>query len=583
MAEIVNDLIVNAPTSSAKKYVELYRQAQAIRMPYESDWRRVAELALPREYGGWVTTNAPSMAAGSGAAREARLSQFDSTLARAISKFGAVCERMLTPVSQVYHILRPSDPRLLRSRAAREYYSTYNELLFSYRYNPMARFQSTQGQIYRSFASYGQGIKMVTRRETPLNAGSRTLHRGKGRRGGDGLVYRSIPFRNMYWMTDSEEQINLWFRRIDWTARQACEALKEATPQKVKLRYERQGSADMTRTFEFFQMVMPAEEYDGNAFDYRRFPLTSIYVFAEDPQIVKEPSGYTSLPLIVPRHFTEDGCPYAYGLAQSVLSTVGTVNAQVKTMLKVGQKQADPPLLARDDGILNGNVDITPAAVNYGGIDNMGREMIKPLAVGNLNVAEKLLESQQADIKEPFFTTLFEMLKDRPQMTAAEVMQYAVDNAAQLAPLMGLMQEGDQGPQIEREIDLLEQMGVAPEKPAEIAENPEYDVVYTSPLAKMARGESVKGFVLVTNMALEYFKATQDARPLRMLNFNEAMPEIADLNSVPPRWMNDPEQAAAEEAKAERLRKEQQAVETAPATASLVRSMTDNNMKAPAQ
>ncbi len=126
---------------------------------------------------------------------------------------------------------------------------------------------------------------------------------------------------------------------------------------------------------------------------------------------------------------------------------------------------------------------------------------------------------------------------------------------------MGLMQEGDQGPQIEREIDLLEQMGVAPEKPAEIAENPEYDVVYTSPLAKMARGESVKGFVLVTNMALEYFKATQDARPLRMLNFNEAMPEIADLNSVPPRWMNDPEQAAAEEAKAEQQRKEQQAVD----------------------
>jgi hypothetical protein len=64
----------------------------------------------------------------------------------------------------------------------------------------------------------------------------------------------------------------------------------------------------------------------------------------------------------VPRDYTEDGNPYAYGRAQQVLSTVGTVNAQVKTMLKVGQKIADPPLLARDDGILNGTVDITPAA-----------------------------------------------------------------------------------------------------------------------------------------------------------------------------------------------------------------------------
>lgn len=575
----VGGLAIGTPDPEAKRLIELYKHAQQIRMPYEADWRRVAELALPREHGGWVTTNAPSMSSGSGAARQARLAQFDSTLARSISKFGAVAERVMTPNSQIYHIMRPSNLRLLRSRAVREYYDTYNELLFSYRYNPLARFQSTQGQVYRSFASYGQAVKMVTWRESPLNQGSRSMYRGTGRKAGGGFVYRTIPFRNMYWMTDHEEQINLWFRRIDWTARQAVEALGERCPTKIKQHYEQKGSADMTRTFEFCQIVMPTREYDEHSFDFRRFPLSSLYLFVEDPQIVKEPSGYHSLPIIAPRHYTEDGCPYAYSLAQQVLSTVGTVNAQVKTMLKVGQKQADPPLLARDDGILNGNVDITPAAVNYGGIDANGREMIKALQVGNLQVAEKLLESQQADIKDGFFTTLFEMIKDRPQMTTTEVLQYAVDNAAQLSPLMGLLQEGDLGPQIEREVDLLEQHGLAPEKPAEILDNPEYDMVYTSPLAKMARGESVKGFVTVANMAMEYFKATQDIRPLRQLNFDAAMPEIADLNSVPARWMNSPEQVNALMAEEKQQRVEQQQVDTAPAVASLIKSASSNAAK----
>jgi hypothetical protein len=129
-------------------------------------------------------------------------------------------------------------------------------------------------------------------------------------------------------------------------------------------------------------------------------------------------------------------------------------------------------------------------------------------------------------------------------------------------------------------MDLLEQHGWAPEKPAEVLENPEYEVTYTSPLAKLARGESVKGFVTVANMAMEFSRRRSDPRPLRQLNFNDAMPEIADLNSVPARWMNSPEQVAAEEAKAEQQRKEQQQVDVAPAVASLVKSQSGNMPKA---
>jgi len=172
------------------------------------------------------------------------------------------------------------------------------------------------------------------------------------------------------------------------------------------------------------------------------------------------------------------------------------------------------------------------------------------------------------------------MMKDRPQMTAAEVMQYAIDNATLLSPTMGQFQEGDIGPQIEREIELCERNGWAPEKPAEILENPEYDVVYTSPMAKLARGESVKGFMSMMDLAGNWFKLTNDPRPLHRLNMYDAMPEIADITSVPPRWINDDEQVAAEQAKLQQQQDTQTAVDIAPAAASVIRSASDNRLKA---
>lgn len=568
--------LVAGVVPQVKRYVDLYRQAKTIRSPNEQDWRRVAELGLPRHFGGWVTTEVGGMGFGEGASRTARAAQFDSTLSRSIPKFGAVCERLLTPNSQIYHSLRPSDPALLKSRAVREYYEAYNDLLFSLRYHPRARFTATQGETYQSVGAYGNACKMITWRGAGIQGSSMRRGRYSGR---GGMLYRNIKFRNMYWFEDHEEQVNMWFRRIDWTARQAVEALKDRCPKKVKEVADKSTAADMNRTFEFFQLVMPNGEFVEHSMDYRRFPYLSVYVFVDEPEIVADPSGYHCCPFITPRAFTEGGSPYGYGYAQQVLSSVGTLNAQKKTMLKVGQKKADPPLLARDDGILNGTVDVTPSAVNYGGIDSQGRKMIAALDVGDLQVAEKLIEMQQADVEDAFFVTLFKQMQERPQMTATEVMQMAADTAAQLSPTMGRFQAEDLGPTIEREIDLCEQNGIAPEKPAEILDNPEYDVVYTSPLAKAARSESSAGFFRLVEAAGNYAKMTNDTRPLKRLNFNRALPEIAEQQNVPARWISTDEEVAADLQQEKQGQMVQQATDALPGVASLARTASTSGGK----
>lgn len=539
-----------------------YQDAKALKAPLEADWRNVALYGLPRHYSGWVSTNAPQQTAGSGASRTARIAAFDSTLARAIPIYAAVLERMLTPSTQTYHTLAAEDLRLMRNRQVKLGFERLNDWLFAKRYDPWAGFASTQGEVYQSYGAYGNAGKMITWRHAKDHTSRRS-----------GFLYRHIPFRNLYWNVDDEEQINDKWRRIDWTPMQALMALKDKCPKKLaEIAKGPSTSTDYTRTYEFFQYIGPTQWFDPKALDWRRFPWVSLYCYVPEPQFVVEPSGYRSNPLVTPRHFTEGGMPYGYGAAQSVLSAVGSVNAQKKTMLKQGQKAVDPPLLTRDDGVMNGNVDLTPGSLNPGGIDNQGRKMVQPIEMGNWQIAEKMIATEQDDIREALFGRVFEMLKDRPQMTATEVLDIAAREGALIAPTMGRCQETDLGPHVEREIELLaENNALPPDLPAELS-NIDYKTVYTSPLAKSLHAESVSGFMRISDMAMNVAKMTGDKKPLYRLNYDVALPAIAEQQSVPPSWMRGDEEVAAmvktdgEEARA------QQMIDAAPAIAAVAKT-----------
>lgn len=551
--------------ATAKKWIDEYTLAKAQRSPLEADWRNVARFGLPRHYAGWIMQNVSPTVAGSGAARQARIDSFDSTLARSFGCYQAVLERMLTPGTKRYHILRPEDEKARRQRSVMLYAERLNRTLFTKRYNPHAMFTQTQGAGYISVGAYGNACKMITWRKEDKRFGRAA-----------GFTYRDIPFRDLFWTESSDGIIRTWFRRMWLTAQQAVGEFGDNCPDDVKNKAKTQAANDMSQSIEFVHIVTPAEDYDGEAWDRRRYPLVSLYIYVTDAQIVKEPEGFRSNPLITPRHFTDGTSGYGYAPAQLVLASVGVANAQKRTELRYGQRASEPPLLTKDDGVIP---DLRPGMTTPGGLNAQGQKMVQPIDLGNWQVNEKSLESTQEDIREPLFGKIFDTLKDRPQRSIPEVLDDIGREAALLAPTMGRMQSEDLAMMIEREIALLAENNALPDDmPSEFRDH-ELEFVYTSPMALALQSESVSSYYRMLQTTSEIAKMTGNPRPLRYFNLDRALPDIADLQAIPPDWMSTADEIAAQDQKEQQAQQTDQTIKALPGVASLARSATDNQMK----
>lgn len=537
--------------------IDRYNQARQLRMPYESEWRRSAAYCLPTQFHLWQTVGSAPITPNN----PATTVQFahDSTARKAVPKFTTICHRLATPKSQVWHKAAASNRDLMKIRAVQLYFGELNRVVWAARYEAKARFSAAQTLHYASQGVYGTGVKFISsRRKTPLSPRS-------------GLHYRNVNLRDVYVLLDEEGNVDTVFRDLWLTARQAEQKFKmERLPQRVKNELAKPNPSE-TEKFHFIHAVMPREDYEPGRMDARRYPLASVYVGVEEKCLMDEAGGYSTWPYIVSRHFPDE--VYGVSPAQFAREAIGSANAMKKTLLKQGQKAVDPVLIGFDDGIVNGRVDMRPGAYNPGGVDSQGRKLIQTLDVGRVDIGAELLQAEQRDIEDAFFVKLFQILVDTPEMTATEVMERVAEKAALLAPTMEQMQSEDLSPSFEREIDVLDQLGRLPEMPPELIEaEGEYDVIWTSPLAKSQRAEEVSGFTRIVEMATAAAQVTQDTKPLRRINFDRAIPEIADVLSVPPEWLHSDDEVAEQAGQDQQAQEIDQMAKAAPAMAGVMKA-----------
>lgn len=542
---------------------KLYEQAKSLRSAQESDWRMAAAYCLPAHYSAWQTEgpanyNSPTQAA--------RRVVYDTTGLRSLPKYVSILERLATPANQKWHGLMPSDTSLQRKLRVRQYFDELSNVLFKHRYNPKARFRVSTNEVYTSLGVYGNGpIYIGERKATPISPYN-------------GLKYISCQMRDVFFVTDDDGELYAVFRRF-WLNVRQFKVKFPGAPIPTSMQSEAsKPQPSETQYFEFVHYVGPRDDgsYDPEALDQRRHPVVGSYIETKGKEYVGDETGYRSMPYKIPRTSTVAGNPYGYSPASIALSALGSASAIKKVNLKQGNKAVDPVLLAHDDNVMNGEVDLRPGAVNYGAVDRQGRALIQPLRTGDFRVAEALLSDERRDIEDSFFVTLFQILTDTPEMTATEVMERVAEKAALLAPTMGRLQSELLGPMIEREIDILAEMGVLPEMPPELAEaEGEYEVVYTSPLAKSMYAEEVSGFMRAVEMATATANATQDPSHLDHFDFDAAYPEIADYMAVPARWMRDVK--AVEGVREGRAAQQESAqmMQAAPALASAAKTVSD--------
>jgi len=158
-----------------------------------------------------------------------------------------------------------------------------------------------------------------------------------------------------------------------------------------------------------------------------------------------------------------------------------------------------------------------------------------------------MLEASTKIIHDAFLVTLFPLLFDDKggQKSAREVIEAANDRGIFLAPTLGRQYGEYLGAMIDRELDLASYMGLLPSMPASVKEaKGEYEIIYTSPLAKALEGQAAAGFIRTAQMIGELIQVGADPALVDYLDMDEAVPGIADTQRVPPRWIASKEKVA---------------------------------------
>jgi hypothetical protein len=541
--------------SRASDILDKHERMRQQRVYFEKVWQDIADRIIPRKSD--FKRQRGKITEPKGERRTEKV--FDAAPALALDRFAAAMHSLVTPRNQQWHSLRPMNPELAEDQEVKAYLEEVNKLLFSARYS--ANFDNQVHECYFDSGAFGNMAMFV------------------GDRLGRSLYYRTVPIDQLFFMENEYGVVDLVHREFPMTARQAAQKFGlERLPMPIRDAAEKRPEQE----FWFVHCVKPREDADVSRRDYRGMAFASYFIAVDSREIVGE-GGFRSFPYAVSRYAVTSGEVYGRGPAQIILPDVMMLNEMNRTTIQAAQLAVLPPLLAHRDGILDA-IRLTPAAINYGGVDDNGRQMIQPMQVGgNLNIGLELMDQKRALINDAFWNTLFQILVDTPNMTATEAMLRAQEKGALLAPTASRIEAEFLNPMVEREMDILSAAGALPPMPEQLIEaGGLFEVEYTSPLERARRAEEGVS-ILRTFEQLAPLAQIGGPSVFRRFNFDEAAKVLADVNGVPSRIMYSDEQL--EEIKAEEAQQAQlaQVLQAAPVAASAARDLAGAQALANAQ
>jgi hypothetical protein len=367
-------------------------EMKTYRATFEATWNEIIDFMMPRMKG-FNRKYEP------GKQRNSRI--FDSTASMALRNFQAAIDSMITPHTQVWHRLSVDDASLTDNENVRAYLDQVVKTLFAVRYAWRSGFTTQIGQSYQNLGLFGNGPLMVEEVK------------------GEGIRYRARPLSSFYFVENAGGFVD---KSCDcWTlsARQAVQKFgRAALPIHMVNAYDRNPETK----FEFVHRVQPRADRVAGRLDSLNMPFESVWVW--NGELIQQ-SGFRTYPYAVGRFYLDADTQYGGSPAEDSLPDIKMVNEMERTIIRGAQKAVDPPLLLTEDGVLDG-FDMRSGALNHGGLDTSGNQLVKPLQLGeNIQAGSQYADTKRQTINAQFYVTLFQILTEAPQMTATEVLERA--------------------------------------------------------------------------------------------------------------------------------------------------------------
>jgi len=509
-------------------------QLAAKRTNFDSWWQEICYRVLPAE--AQFTTKSME-----GEKRTERL--FDGRAVTANEQFGAIMDDLLTPRTQVWHMLAPEDDDLTDSQDTKAFFEELNKRLFTMRYRPQANFAAQKHQGYLGVGALGNSCMFIDEDFGREYSGPR---------------YKQFHMSEVWWADNHQGVIDHMYRRFQWAAHKAVKRFGEALPAKII-----QAAKDNPfQEFEFLHCVRPNEERIEGRADYRGMQWASYYGCVDGKAMI-ERRGFTSWPFAIGRGTVATNESYGRSPAMAAWPAIMTINEEKKTILRAAQKEVDPPLLLQEDGVLEA-FNLRPGALNYGGMSNEGQALVAPLKTGaNIPLGMEMMQLEQQHIDDSFLVSLWRMVANENVQTATQVLEIAQQRAISLAPVMGRQHAEDLGPLIMRELDLLAKSGQMPEMPEELIERGgRYKIEYRSPLARAMRAQD--GIAIMRTFEVMPTAIALDKNAAYVVDVSASLREVAEINGMPAKLLRDKRQVEAIVQQQQQAEAQMAAVSAAP-------------------
>lgn len=521
---------------------------EGVRALYEPIYRDIDTYIDPFGAGGFVQ----------GASMRSIENLYDTTGIDGLDRGTAAIAGVTIPSNQRWHGLEFPDPELNKLPEVRRWCALATDRLFAARYAPTAGFEVQAHEDVRQELKYGTAPFWIG--DDPRK----------------GIFYKSLHLSEIYIEENYYGRVDKVHRKYTRTLTQAVDefGLLNLSP---RLQRDWEDPKKRATEIEFIQVVRPNGLYAGKKIGWQGKPIESIHIEVDQKHLVAR-GGYYSMPIAVSRHITGPRDVYGRSPAMKVLATIKGANAMARTILDAGNRAVNPPLLFYDDADIT-KVVTRPGGLNPGGIDEFGRQMIQPLQMGGeLPIGIELLAGERAVVKQSFLEEFFRLLSDpSDRMTATQVMETLQKEGVLIRPFAGRRETEKVGPTIERELEIHMRRGTIPPPPDVVREAGEAPrPLMTNPLARMARAEEVSGFTRWAEIGVSAAGAGAEGA-LDRVNFDAAMPDIAEVLGVRPTHVRSDEEIAEIQEQRQADKQAAQAAQVMPAAAGAALDMAKAN------
>jgi hypothetical protein len=539
----------------AKDIAANQARMESERSGFDSLRGEIADLVLPQSAGfnqSWISQG-----------RSQTNAQYDEYAAIALQDGVSAFEGFVMPRGQKWQGMRTLRAALMDNVTVAQWFEEKQDLVFAMRNDPRSGFTNAVHASGESLFAFGEQSTWIDKRYDDFGRFA-------------GLSYQSEHIDGIWCDLDSEGNVMRVHRRFTLTAEQAQAKWQERAPLMVREAMNPLKNQASER-FTFIHVIERNAHRVPGRMDHAGMPWRACYYSERDKDAdrVFLTGGYRTLRRVVSHFSRSPGESYGRGPGGLVLPAIRASQVMMQDRVLATEMSVKPPLLAADDDLDQAIIALGPWGITYGGLDDMGREALKPL-FGNsieLSGAQQLHAEVHEVIDRVFYRYLMQINREqKTHISATKTMEEIGEKGILLAPLARQEQTWF-SPMLDVELDLLWEEGFLDDMPdvlqQEFGAGGGISVVYDNNLSRMQEANEAAGYLRTAEQvaSVAQFDPSAVKHFTREYPLAKVIPGLGRVNGIPARWRASAEEKQAEE-QAEAVQQQmQQLLEAAPVIA----------------